>query len=104
MLTGKELDNLNKTAESRKEAFGLAYSEFNSLKLKAEITEINGNRDRTYISRFVDAMPVQDSNVLKRKILEVTPDIDTNYTFKANDGYEFDGYVSIGIDFFFPLS
>jgi len=104
MLTSKELETLLKTAQNKKEAYGTPYNEFNSLKLKSEIVEINGNRDKTYINKFVDAMPIKDSIELKKKIFEVTPDIDTTYTFKTSDGYEFDGYVSIGIDFFFPFN
>lgn len=102
LLTSGEEDQIAKNAEARKEAYGHEYSEFNTMRLKASIMEIGGNRDRGYIDRFVDVMPALDAYTIRRKILDVSPDIDMKYEFKAHDGFKFEAPLSMGIDFFFP--
>lgn len=102
LLTSGEEELIMKNADARKEAYGLEYSEFNTLRLKASIQEIGGNRDRTYIDRFVDAMPAGDAYTIRKKILEVSPEIEMKYEFKAHDGFKFEAPLSMGIDFFFP--
>lgn len=103
ILNYKEVNHVLKNAEARQGAYGTPYNEFGSLKLKAEITEINGSRDKEYINQFVDAMRAKDSAVLKQKVAEVTPDVDMNYEFEAPDGYKFKAKISVGVDFFFPF-
>ena len=102
LLTSGEEMELLKRAESIKEAYGKEYSEYVSMKLKAHIVEIQGKTDRSYIERFVDAMPARDAMVLRRKILSVSPDMDMNYEFKAHDGFKFKAAIDVGVDFFFP--
>jgi hypothetical protein len=72
------------------------------MRLKASIISINGNQDRNYISKFVDAMPAGDSLALRRKIDEVTPDVDYKYEFTSPGGYTFEASITLGSDFFFP--
>jgi hypothetical protein len=102
LLTSGEDAQLFKKAESIKEAYGNEYSDYNTMKLKAHIVAINEKTDRSYIDKFVDAMPALDAVTIRRKILEVSPDIDMKYEFQAKDGYKFDAYLSLGLDFFFP--
>jgi hypothetical protein len=102
LLTAGEQDTIQARAKATQEAYGMEYNEYSTLKLKAHITEIEGNRDRDYISRFVDAMPVRDAITIKSKIIAVSPDVDMTYRFKAKDGYEFDARLVVGVDFFFP--
>ncbi|GAG92622.1 unnamed protein product [marine sediment metagenome] len=93
---------IERQAESHREAYALEYSEYNTMKLKANITEINGNRDRSYIDRFVDAMPALDAFTIKKEVVEVTPEVDMTYEFTAPDGYKFKAMLITGPDFFFP--
>jgi hypothetical protein len=72
------------------------------MKLKAHVVAINEKTDRLYIDKFIDAMPAMDALTIRRKILEVSPDVDMAYEFVAKDGYKFIAYLSVGIDFFFP--
>lgn len=102
LLTNGEDDILFKKAEAIKDAYNEEISQYSTMKLKSSIISIDGNTDRTYIDKFVDAMPALDALKIRKKILDVSPDVDMKYTFKAKDGYEFDAYLSIGIDFFFP--
>jgi hypothetical protein len=47
-------------------------------------------------------MPAGDALKLRRKILDVTPDLDLLYEFSTSDGYKFKTPLIMGIDFFFP--
>jgi hypothetical protein len=102
LITDNELKKIIKQAETRKEATGQPFLELLSMRLKASIISINGNQDRNYISKFVDAMPAGDSLALRRKIDEVTPDVDYKYEFTSPGGYTFEASITLGSDFFFP--
>lgn len=102
LLKSNEESILQKKAESLKEAYGTDFSEYNTLKLKSHIVEINGKIDRTYIDRFVDAMPALDALTIRRKINEVSPGVSMEYEFTAKDGFKFKANLSVGVDFFFP--
>ena len=102
LLTAGEETMLMKQAEAHKEAYGAEFSEYSTLKLKSHIISINDKTDRSYISKFVDAMPALDALTIRREILDVSPDVDMDYEFTAKDGYKFNAELSVGIDFFFP--
>ena len=102
LLTSGEEAKLLKKANEIKDAYGLEFSDFTTMKLKAHIVGINEKSDRTYIDKFVDAMPALDALTIRRKIQEISPDVDMGYEFTAPDGYKFKSYLSVGMDFFFP--
>jgi hypothetical protein len=104
LITSGEDVLLFKKAEAIKEAYSQEYSEYNTMKLKAHIVAINDKTDRTYIDKFVDAMPALDSLTIRRKVMEVSPDVDMDYEFQTRDGYKFHATLSVGIDFFFPVT
>jgi hypothetical protein len=47
-------------------------------------------------------MPALDAFKIRRRILDVSPDVDMEYEFAAKDGYKFTANLTVGIDFFFP--
>ena len=102
LLTSGEEVAIRKNADKIMEEYGEEFAEYSTLKIKAAITSIDGNSDRNYINKFVDAMPVYDVARLKKKYNDVSPEFDMNYLFKTKDGYEFKAYLIIGSDFFFP--
>lgn len=102
LLNSGEENQVLKNANAHQNAYSEEYNQFNTMRLKASIVEINGNRDRSYIDRFVDVMPALDAYTIRRKIMDVTPDVDMVYEFKAHDGFKFTAPLSMGIDFFFP--
>lgn len=102
LLTSGEEDQVLKNAEARQQAYGEEYSQYSTMRLKAAITEIGGKRERSYIDRFVDVMPALDAFTIRRRILDVAPDVEMKYEFKAHDGYKFEAPLSMGLDFFFP--
>lgn len=102
LLTSGEENILFKKAEAYKDASGEEFNEYSTMKLKSHIVSINEKTDRTYINKFVDAMPALDALIIRRKIIDVSPDVDMNYEFETKDGYKFNAELTIGIDFFFP--
>jgi hypothetical protein len=102
LLSYSEDDNIFKKADAIKLAYGEAYSSYSTLKLKASIVSIEGNSDRNYIDKFVDAMPALDAFTIRKKINEVSPDVNLSYKFTTDDGFEFNSTLTLGLDFFFP--
>lgn len=102
LLTVGEDNKIFKKAEALKEAYNEEISQYSTLKLKSHIVSIDDKTDRTYIDRFVDAMPALDALTIRNEILNVSPDIDMSYEFSAKDGYKFKANLTLGVDFFFP--
>lgn len=102
LLTVGEDQEIFKRAEAMKEASGGDFSEYSTMKLKAHVIAIGDNTDRSYINKFIDAMPALDAFTIRKKLLEVSPEIDMTYEFTTKDGYKFTANLSLGIDFFFP--
>lgn len=102
LLTSGEDTQIFKKAKSVQEAYGSEFNDYSTMKLKSSIISIGDNTDRTYIGKFVDAMPALDAYTIRKKILDVSPDVDMDYEFTAKDGFKFNANLSIGIDFFFP--
>lgn len=102
LLTSGEESILFKKSEAFKEAFNEEFSQYSTMKLKACIISIDDKTDRNYIDKFVDAMPALDAYTIRKKIIEVSPDVDMEYEFTAKDGYTFKANLSVGLDFFFP--
>lgn len=102
LLSNGEDDKIYKQAEAIKNEFNREYSEYSTMKLKAQIISIDGKTDRNYINKFVDAMPALDAFTIRKKINEVSPDVDMSYEFTAKDGYTFNANLVVGPDFFFP--
>jgi hypothetical protein len=102
MLTAKDSKKIVNDVDRMKEAGYTDIDEYGTMKLKAHVVDIEGKTDRGYINRFIDAMPAGDALKLRRKILEITPDLDLMYEFETKDGYKFKAPLVMGIDFFFP--
>lgn len=102
LLTSGEDNQLFKKAEAFKDAYSEEFSQYSTMKLKAHVISIGDRADRTYVDKFIDAMPALDAMTIRRKIMDVSPDVDMDYEFIAKDGYKFNATLSVGIDFFFP--
>jgi len=77
-----------------------------SLRLKHQITSINGDRSTKTIRDFIDsgALLSRDSNPLRQFIASVTPDISMKTTVTLSDGTETEIDVPMSAEFFFPGS
>lgn len=102
LLTSGEDAVIFKKAQAVKDAYAQEFSDYPTMKLKAHIIAIDGKTDRSYIDKFVDAMPALDAVTIRRKVMAVSPDVDMKYEFTAKDGYKFEAFLTLGLDFFFP--
>lgn len=72
-----------------------------STRLKYIITSVNGDRNPSFISRFVeDGLLAKDSRELRKHIQEIQPDV--NLKFFPEDGPEGGVDIPIGVTFFWP--
>jgi hypothetical protein len=75
-----------------------------TLRLKHQIVEVNGDRDKNFIRNFVDnGLLANDSIALRKFIKSVTPGVDFTFTFVGSDGYVEEGVsLPLGLSFFYP--
>jgi len=102
LLNDKEIRQIVDKAELIKDTYNQKFSEISTMRLKAAIVEIDGNRSSDYIDRFVDAMPAGDALAIRTKMSDVTPGVDLTYEFISPEGHIFRAPLAMGIDFFFP--
>ena len=69
-----------------------------------QITEIDGNRDKTYINKFIGFMPLKDSVFLREYIKRVEPGFDFNATVECpHCGTVHDKEVTLNpVNLFYP--
>ena len=101
LLTIGEIDELEKLAEYLKEQNNLINIE-NTLLLQNQIVEVSGNRDKDYISDFVDNMRILDSKKLKEYIGNVSCGVDMNVTFRTPGGGSITRFLPFTLKFFWP--
>lgn len=102
LLTSGEEAFIKASSLERKEAYNKEFDDIGTSKLKAQITEIEGNRDQGYINRFVDALIAYDSLKLRSHIMSNTPSVDMTYEFVSPSKVKFKAKVNVSVDFFFP--
>lgn len=75
-----------------------------STRLKHMIVAVEGETDRILINKFVDSMLSRDSLELRKYLKEITPDIDTTFSYECPScGYEQEKMaLPIGVGFFWP--
>ena len=75
-----------------------------STRLKHMIVAVDGDSDRAVVNKFVDGMLSRDSLELRKYLKEVTPDIDTTFSYECPScGYEQEKMaLPIGVGFFWP--
>ncbi len=104
LLSSKEEDTITKKLQSFSKNFG-GIAGVVTERLKAQIMSVNGERNKIYISNFVDSMPAGDSSKLRKFVDEVTPNLDMTYDFhNPSTGNRFRTYVPIRTSFFYPNS
>ena len=94
------LSQKDKTTKKKKK--GYASSSALTDRYVRQIMEVNGNRDKTYIQRFVLSMPITDSMFLRSYISEIEPGIDLSYEFTSPNGNTFESQVPMTVKLFWP--
>ena len=103
-LNGEDESYLSqKEKSSKKKKKGMSVSTSLTDRYVRQIMEVNGNRDKTYIHRFVQVMPIKDSLFLREYIRAIEPGIDLNYEFKNSpSGNVFEADVPMTVKLFWP--
>lgn len=104
LLTGKDENYLTKKVESLKKINkNTGTSSLLTERYILQLMEINGNRDKTYISNAISNMPISDSYFLREYIGIVEPGVDMNHEFECkNCGHVYEDVVPITAKLFWP--
>jgi len=74
-----------------------------TVRLAHAIVAVNGDRDKKAVRDFIRVMPMKDSQDLRRKIAETTPDIQMKFDFTRKNGEVVEGLsMPMTVDFFWP--
>jgi len=91
LLTGKDEKRLAKLSESGgKSAGGIKVKKLITEKYVMQIMEVNGNRDKLYIKKFIAAMPMKDSMFFREYLRRIEPGLDLSYEFECPNCGELD--------------
>ena len=103
LLNGEDENFLSqKDKSSKKKKKGMSVSTSLTDRYVRQIMEVNGNRDKIYIQRFVSAMPIKDSLFLREYIAAIEPGIDLSYEFTSPSGNVFEANVPMTVKLFWP--
>lgn len=101
LLTVADETNIAQRNEKKTKLTKSPISESLTYRLESQITEIEGNRDPSIISRFVRTMPAFDSLKFREYSDEIEPGINLEVDVEGPSG-PFQTYLPIGINFFWP--
>ena len=83
-LNGHDEKRLAKIAERGQQRSGqFKISRMITEKYLLQIMEVNGNRDKSYIKKYISAMPTRDSYFFRDYIRKIEPGIDLSYEFEC---------------------
>lgn len=104
LLTGKDENYLTKKVESLKKLKkNTGESSLLTERFILQIMEINGNRDKIYISNAISNMPISDSYFLREYIGVIEPSVDMEQKFECkNCGHVYEDIVPITAKLFWP--
>jgi hypothetical protein len=101
-LSGKEEEEILSDTETRKKK-GFLNSNLVTGRLLRSIVAIDGNENKSLVSRFVQYMPARDSLVLREYINKHEPGVDMKIDFKCSNCDHFEEVtLPMGASFFWP--
>lgn len=90
LLTGRDEKRLSKIAENKSSTGGVKVAKLVTEKYIMQIMEVNGNRDKLYIKKFISAMPMKDSAFFREYVRRIEPGLDLSYEFECPNCGELD--------------
>lgn len=104
LLTGKDEAYLAKKIEAlKKHKKNLGMSNLLTERYILQIMEINGQRDKIYISNTISKMPIADSYYLREYMGIVDPGVDMDHEFECSScGHVYEDVVPITAKLFWP--
>ena len=92
--------------QSNEPIIGTIHSEFSKsydIQSGDIIVSINGNTDREQIVKYIQMMPIRDSQFIRKFINDSEPRLDLNKKTQTPSGEMIDVNISFGVDFFRPF-
>lgn len=104
LLIGKDEKRLAKLSDSKTgNAGGVKVSKIITEKYLMQIMEVNGNRDKLHIKKFISIMPMKDSAFFREYLRRIEPGLDLSYDFDCpNCGHVDSRDVPITPKLFYP--
>ena len=102
LLTAGDEDAIIKAVEKRTKITKSQISQTLTYRLEKQIMEIDGERDKNYISKFVAYMPAYDSLMFREYVDEIEPGVDLNIEVETPSGEYLRTLLPITIRFFWP--
>lgn len=96
-LTYRELMDINKQAEAY--PVGRVAPKV-TWRLLKQIVSVNGDRELSTISKFVESLPIMDSKYIRNFLDENEPRLDLRRTVIAPSGEKVDVNITFGVEFF----
>lgn len=100
---------LNKFQEDELEKIRTSWSDENRLapiatkRLEMLIKSVDGDRDIMSIHRFIESLPIMDSQEFKKYVLDNKPGLDLTAQVKTPSGETIQVEIGFGVDFFRPF-
>jgi rubredoxin len=105
MMTGKDENKIGKATQntSKKGVSSFKVSKGVTERYRLQIMEVEGNRDKLYISKLISAMPMKDSMVFREYTKLLSPGVDFNYNFECTQcGHHYEDEVPMTYRLFYP--
>jgi hypothetical protein len=105
LLKGSDETRLQKVAELNKKSVGnnMKYQTVLTERYLLQIMEVQGNRDKTFIKKFISAMPIADSLFFREYLKEVEPGLDMTHDFDCEScGHSYQQEVPMTAKLFWP--
>lgn len=105
LLNGADENRLQKINETGKKTVKgrLKVATILTERYLLQIMDVNGNRDKTYIKKFIGVMPIADSFFFREYLKDMEPGIDLNHDFECNNcGTPYRQEVPITAKLFWP--
>lgn len=103
LLTALEEQDITRTQENFRKSTGIEMDNLVTSRITRQILSIDGNEDRSFISKFVSNLPLYDSRAFKNFVSDIEPDIIMKDSFvckNCGDSNEVD--IPITTEFFWP--
>lgn len=104
LLNGIDETYLNKLSErTQKNKKGIQVNTNLTERYLRQIMEVNGNRDKTYIKKFISSLNIFDSLFFREYVREVEPGVNMDHDFTCKScGESFEDKIPITAKLFWP--
>jgi hypothetical protein len=105
MLNGNDENKIAKASETGTKRGRGKYKVSKGVteRYRLQIMEVEGNRDKLYISKLISAMPMKDSIAFREYVKNISPGVDFNYTFECKScGHVYEDDVPMTYRLFYP--